>query len=147
VYPLLQRLADAFETVLLETSGAVSIARVDPRVVRIVDLKTPSSGECARNDWSNIGLLTRRDEVKFVIGDRADYEWSRDTIARHRLTQRCPVLLQPVCNDEAAAAGVQLAKGNLPPVELATWILEDRLDVRLSLQLHKLIWSPMARGV
>lgn len=147
VYPLMSRLADEFETVLLETSGAVSIARVDPRVVRIVDLKTPSSGEADRNDWSNIGLLTPRDEVKFVIGERGDYDWAREIIQRHGLPGRCSVLMQPVHNAESARAGLQLARGNLPAVELATWILEDQLSVRLSLQLHKLIWSPAARGV
>jgi len=82
VYPLLDRLLDEFETVLLETSGAVSIARVDPRVVRIVDFKCPSSGEAGRNDWGNIDLLTARDEIKFVIGGRADYEWARDVIRK-----------------------------------------------------------------
>ncbi|MCC6360215.1 MAG: radical SAM protein, partial [Phycisphaerales bacterium] len=91
VFPLMTRLADAFETVLLETSGAVSIADVDPRVVRIVDLKTPSSGEEPRNHWPNVDLLTARDEVKFVIGDRRDYEWSRDVVERYQLTRRCPV--------------------------------------------------------
>ncbi len=134
VYPLMSRLADQFQTVMLETSGAVRIDRVDPRVVRIVDFKCPSSGESARNCWDNAGLLRARDEVKFVIGDRVDYEWSRSMVAEHRLTAVCPVLFSPVFE-------------GLEPVELASWILEDRLNVRMQLQLHKFIWSPAARGV
>ncbi len=134
VYPLLTRLCDEFPTVMLETSGAVSIDRCDPRVIRIVDFKCPSSGEAHRNHWPNVRLLTPRDEVKFVVGTREDYEWSRDVIAQHTLLARCPVLMQPVFD-------------LLTPQILAEWVLEDRLDVRFSLQLHKLIWSPTARGV
>jgi 7-carboxy-7-deazaguanine synthase len=134
VYPLMTRLADAGAEVLLETSGAVSIADVDPRVVRIVDVKCPGSGEEARNDWANLELLTGRDEVKFVLADRADYEYMRDVVTRFDLTQRCPVLTGPV-------------HGRLAPVELVNWLLEDRLNVRVNLQLHKMIWSPLARGV
>ncbi len=147
VYPLMTRLADGFDTVLLETAGALSIERVDPRVVRIVDFKTPSSGECERNCWENVARLTPRDEVKFVIGDRADYEWARAAIARLGLSDRCPVLMQPVTNAQSASAALKLAKGNLAASDLAAWILADGLPVRLSLQLHKLIWSPTARGV
>ncbi len=148
VFPLMTRLADAFETVLLETSGAVSIADVDPRVVRIVDLKTPSSGEEPRNHWPNVDLLTARDEVKFVIGDRRDYEWSRDVVERYQLTRRCPVLFCPVVGiSETESAGLTLYKGHLEPERLAAWMLEDRLDVRFGYQLHKVIWSPTARGV
>lgn len=146
VYPLLTRLADEFPTVLLETSGACSIARVDPRVVRIVDLKTPGSGEQERNCWANIKLLTIRDEVKFVIGSREDYEWSRDVVARHDLTARCTVLFCPVVGVPDAGA-YELFKGHLDPAVLAAWLLEDRLDVRFGYQIHKLIWSPTARGV
>lgn len=134
VYPLMTRLADECELVMLETSGAVSIAEVDPRVVRIVDLKCPSSGEVERNHWPNVALLTPRDEVKFVIGDRADYEWSRGVMRAHGLGGRCAVLFSPVF-------------GKLAPVELAGWMLEDRLEARLNLQLHKFVWSPTARGV
>ncbi|MCG3125265.1 MAG: 7-carboxy-7-deazaguanine synthase [Phycisphaerae bacterium] len=134
VFPLMTRLADACELVMLETSGAVSIAEVDPRVVRIVDLKCPSSGEVERNHWPNVALLTPRDEVKFVIGDRADYEWSRGVLREHRLSERCTVLFSPVF-------------GKLAAVELASWLLADRLDVRLNLQLHKFIWPPATRGV
>ena len=130
VYPLMQRLLDEFETVLLETSGAVSIAKVDPRVVRIVDFKCPSSGVVERNDWTNLGLLTEHDEVKFVIGSRADYEWARDVIREYDLASRCPVLLAPVTappTHDAAASPVT----SLAPSRLAAWLLEDRLDVRL----------------
>jgi len=134
VYPLLARLADEFPAVLLETSGAVSIERVDPRVVRIVDVKCPASGEAARNHWPNLALLTARDEVKFVVANRADYEWAGEVIQRHELSRRCAVIVMPVF-------------GQLRPEELAGWVLEERLDVRVGLQLHKLIWSPTARGV
>src|SRR5690606_21483620 len=96
VYPLLRRLADAFETVALETSGAVSIAKVDPRVIRIVDFKTPGSGEVERNCWENIERLRPADEVKFVIGSREDYDWSRAVLERYGLTARCAVLFSPV---------------------------------------------------
>ncbi len=146
VYPLMERLADDFPTVLLETSGACSIAKVDPRVVRIVDLKTPSSGEQERNCWANIDLLTPRDEVKFVIGTRQDYEWSREVVARYGLLLRCPVLFCPVVG-LADGRARELHKGHLDPAALAAWLLEDRLDVRFGYQIHKLIWSPAARGV
>lgn len=134
VYPLLARLADEFAAVLLETSGAVSISQVDPRVARIVDVKCPGSGESARNHWPNLTQLTAHDEVKFVLRDRADYEWARDVLARYGLPARCPVLFCPVF-------------GELAPRDLAEWILADRLDVRLGMQLHKLIWPPTMRGV
>ena len=146
VYPLLSRLADEYATVAIETSGAVAIERVDPRVVRIVDLKTPSSGECERNCWANIEHLTPRDEVKFVIGDRGDYEWSRDVLQRHRLERRCAVLFSPVLGAERRE-GLQLYQGHLEPQRLAEWILADRLPVQMSLQVHKFIWSPETRGV
>ncbi len=146
VYELFARLLDRCETVAVETSGAVSIARVDSRIVRIVDLKTPSSGEVDRNHWENIDLLTPRDEVKFVLGDRADYEWARDVIGRYDLTRRCPVLMAPVTG-QANTDLLQLARGHLDPRSLATWILDDRLNVHFGLQLHKIIWSPETRGV
>lgn len=146
VYPLMERLLDEFETVLLETSGAVNIKDVSPRVVRIVDLKCPSSGEVERNDWSNIDLLTPRDEVKFVIGDRGDYEWSVDVVRKHNLTPRYPVIFAPVA-DRPNADRLKPAKEHLAPAKLAEWILEDRLDVRLGLQLHKIIWPATTRGV
>lgn len=134
VYPLLERLCDALPTVLLETSGAVSIARTDPRVIRIMDLKCPGSGEADRNHWPNIALLTPRDEVKFVLVDRVDYDWACAVVREHALTERCTVLFSPV-------------HATLPPVTLVGWLLADRLDVRLSLQLHKFIWPPETRGV
>lgn len=146
VYPLMERLCDQFATVLLETSGAVNIAQVDPRVIRIVDFKCPSSGEDERNDWGNVDLLTPRDEVKLVVATRADYEWARGVIRKYDLLSRCAVLLSPVVSvpDPGSASPVL---GGLEPVRLAKWILEDRLDVRLGLQLHKIIWSPTARRV
>ena len=134
VHPLMARLADAGRTVLLETSGACDIASVDPRVIRIMDLKTPSSSECHRNRLDNIANLRERDEVKFVIEDRTDYEWARNLIDRFDLVGRCPVLVSPV-------------HGRLEPVVLAEWVLADRLSVRFQLQLHKFIWSPETRGV
>jgi 7-carboxy-7-deazaguanine synthase len=164
VYPLMDRLLAEYETVLLETSGAVSIARVDPRVVRIVDFKCPSSGEAERNDWSNVRLLTPRDEVKFVIGSREDYEFARYAVSRHDLPARCTVLFSPVVpsdrepqpgvqslpvGEEAAAAGEAGGPNDTEfgPAMLAGWLLEDGLDVRVSLQLHKIIWPAATRGV
>jgi 7-carboxy-7-deazaguanine synthase len=135
VYPLMQRLLDAGHTVMLETGGHRSIARVPAAVIRIVDVKCPGSGEAAKNDWSNIELLTDRDEVKFVIRDRADYEFARDVLRRHGLDARCAaVLLSPV-------------HGALAPKDLAAWMLQDRLPARLQLQVHKYIWGADARGV
>lgn len=134
VYPLLTRLADEFETVLLETSGALPIAGVDPRVVRIVDVKCPGSGESERNHWPNLDLLTPHDEVKFVLADRADYEWAREVVRRYDLSRRCAVLLAPV-------------HGDLAPAELAGWVLDDGLEVRVGLQLHKVLWPAAVRGI
>lgn len=133
VYPLMTRLADAFDTVLLETSGAVSIERVDPRVVRIVDIKCPGSGEVERNCWENVELLTGRDEVKFVLLDQADYSWARDVVGRYALTERCAVIFAPVY-------------GKLPAADLVAWLLADRLDAHVGLQLHKVIWPDVTRG-
>ena len=127
---LLQALCDAGYEVSLETSGALDIAGVDPRVARIMDLKAPDSGESARNLWSNLAYLNRRDEIKIVIASRHDYEWARAAIRTHDLPQRCPVLLSP-------------AQGSQDPTELAEWILADGLDVRFQLQLHKLLWGNM----
>ncbi len=134
VYPLMSVLCDLGHTVLLETSGALDIGRVDPRVVRIVDLKCPGSGEESRNRWENVALLTPRDEVKFVLADRADYEWARAAIARHDLARRCTVLLSTV-------------HGAVAPADVVAWMLEDRLPARFQLQMHKVIWDPNARGV
>lgn len=135
VLPLMTMLADAGQTVVLETSGAHDISAVDPRVHRIMDLKTPGSGECARNLYSNIDHLTQRDEVKFVIGSREDYEWSREQVAKFRLNERCgAVLFSPIF-------------GRIDPREIVEWILADRLPVRFQLQMHKFIWTPTKRGV
>ena len=128
--PLLAALCDAGYEVCLETSGALDISGVDARVSRIVDLKAPGSGESAKNRWANLALLTMRDELKFVIKDRADYEWARQTIAEHRLDAICPLLFSPV-------------QGEIDPTTLAEWILADRLPVRFQLQLHKLLWGNM----
>jgi 7-carboxy-7-deazaguanine synthase len=129
---LLGRLCDAGYDVSLETSGAVDIAAVDPRVRIVMDIKTPGSGESERNLPANLAHLKRRDEIKFVISDRADYEWSRELIAREHLAARCELLFSPVW-------------GKLTPRELGEWILADRLPVRLQVQLHKLLWGE-ARG-
>ena len=135
VLSLMAALCDADRTVLIETSGAHDISGIDPRVHRIMDLKTPSSGEVARNLYANIALLNHRDEVKFVIGSRDDYEWSREQIERHQLANRVnAVLLSPVF-------------GRIEPREIVEWMLEDRLSARFQLQIHKFIWDPRARGV
>ena len=133
--PLLSMLCDAGFTVLLETSGAHDIAAVDPRVHRIMDLKTPSSGECERNLFSNIAHLSDRDEVKFVLGSREDYEWAREKMREHDLAARVrAVLFSPVF-------------GKIGPAEIVAWMLEDKLPARFQLQMHKFIWEPKARGV
>lgn len=128
--PLLEALCDAGYDVSLETSGALNISGVDPRVSRIVDLKAPGSGEVSKNHWENLALLTSRDELKFVLTDRADYEWARDAIAERHLASVCPLLFSTV-------------QGKLKPVDLAEWILADRLPVRFQMQLHKLLWGNM----
>ena len=130
--PLLSRLCEAGYEVSLETSGALDVSGVDPRVVKVMDLKTPGSGECARNRMENLQHLGPRDQLKFVICDRADYEWSRDLVAREGLAERCELLFSP-CH------------GRQDPTELADWILADRLPVRFQLQLHKYLWGD-ARG-
>lgn len=146
VHDLMTRLCDLGRTVLLETSGACDIASCDPRVVRILDFKTPGSGEVDRNLWSNVEHLTKRDEVKFVITDRRDYEWSREVVRRHDLASRVTAVhFSPVFEQ---AAGVEIAGcAGLPHADLARWILDDMLPVRLQTQLHKVIWHPQARGV
>jgi 7-carboxy-7-deazaguanine synthase len=125
---LLERLCDADFKVSLETSGAMSIARVDPRVVRVVDVKTPGSGEAARNLVENFPLLTPRDQVKFVICSREDYDWSKAYLEEHALSERCQVLFSP-------------SYAEVPAARLADWILADRLPVRFQLQLHKVLWG------
>jgi 7-carboxy-7-deazaguanine synthase len=125
---LLRRLCDAGYVVSLETSGAIDIAEVDPRVSRVLDIKTPASGEADRNRWENLPLLTAHDQIKFVICDRADYDWARAVLAEHRLHTRCDVLFSP-------------SKEQLPARELADWIVADRLPVKFQMQLHKLLWG------
>jgi 7-carboxy-7-deazaguanine synthase len=133
--PLMQRLLDEGYTVLLETGGHISIADVPAGVHRIVDVKCPGSGESGRMHWPNLDLVTSRDEVKFVIADRRDYEYARDTVATYALATRC------------GAVHFSPAWGLVEPADLAAWILEDRLHVRLQLQQHKYIWAPAARRV
>lgn len=125
---LLAKLCDAGLEVSLETSGALSVADIDSRVSRVVDLKTPGSGEMHRNRLDNLPLLTPHDQLKFVITSRADYEWSRDFCLEHRLAERLPVWFSP-------------SHGQVRPAELAEWILADRLAVRFQLQLHKQLWG------
>ncbi|MDO8958882.1 MAG: 7-carboxy-7-deazaguanine synthase QueE [Rhodocyclaceae bacterium] len=125
---LLTALADAGFSVSLETSGALDIGAVDPRVSRIVDLKAPDSGESARNRWENIDLLRPIDEIKIVLASRSDYDWAVAACHQRRLFERCTVLFSPVWNA-------------LPPAHLAEWVLKDRLPVRLQLQLHKVLWG------
>lgn len=128
--PLLTALCDAGYDVSLETSGALDVAGVDPRVSRIMDLKAPGSGEVGRNLWSNLDCLNDRDEIKVVIASRDDYEWARDVIRQRHLDRLCPVLFSP-------------AQGLLEASSLAEWILADGLNVRFQLQLHKLLWGNM----
>ena len=125
---LLARLCDAGFEVSLETSGALDIGAVDPRVSRVMDLKTPGSGEQARNRLENIALLTSHDQVKFVLCDRADYDWARAMLREHYLPTRCDVLFSP-------------SHGQLQPRELAEWMLADRIPARFQLQLHKVLWG------
>jgi 7-carboxy-7-deazaguanine synthase len=135
VYPLMQRLLDSGKTVLLETGGHRSTERVPADVVTILDVKCPASGEVAKNDWTNLERLRPRDEVKFVVQDRADYEFARDVIARPELAGR------------ASAIHLSPVHGRLDPKTLSQWVLADCLPVRVQLQLHKYIWSPDTRGV
>jgi 7-carboxy-7-deazaguanine synthase len=125
---LLAALCDAGHAVSLETSGALDISAVDPRVACIVDLKAPSSGETEKNRWENLVHLTAKDEIKLVLASAEDYAWARAVIAEHRLTALCPVLLSPVSD-------------RLEPARLAEWILRDKLPVRFQLQLHKILWG------
>ena len=135
VYPLMERLLADGRTVMLETGGHRPIDRVPRRVIKIVDVKCPGSGESDRNDWSNLARLAPHDEVKFVIHDRADYEYARDVIERHHLaSQGTAILMSPV-------------HGVLDPRTLSEWLLTDHLPARLQLQLHKYIWEPNTRGV
>jgi 7-carboxy-7-deazaguanine synthase len=150
-FDLVRILCDAGLTVLIETSGAVDIAPCDPRSIRILDLKTPGSGECARNRWANLADLRPADEVKFVVTDRADYEWARETIAGRGLDAmvragRLRAILMSPAWRQAPGAEVAGCAG-LEPRLLAEWILADRLGVRMQVQAHKVIWDPGTRGV
>jgi 7-carboxy-7-deazaguanine synthase len=135
VLPLMTVLCDRGFCVLLETSGAHDISLVDQRVHRIMDLKTPSSGESGRNCMENISHLTDRDEVKFVLGSREDYEWAREMITEYNLASRCKAVL------------LSSVFGQISPADIVVWMLEDRLPARFQLQMHKFIWEPTQRGV
>jgi len=125
---LLTALCDAGYSVSLETGGAMDIRPVDPRVSVILDIKTPGSGELAKNLWSNLALLKASDEVKFVLCDRADYDWAKQQLAEHKLNQTCPVIFSPVYSQ-------------VEPSDLAAWVLADKLPVRMQVQLHKILWG------
>jgi len=135
VYPLMQRLLDEKLTVMVETGGHLSIEHIPAGVLRIMDVKCPGSGESHRHDWTNMDRLIATDELKFVLKDRADYEFARNVVARHNLIGR------------VAAVHFSPVHGVLEARQLAEWILEDRLEVRLQLQVHKYIWDPATRGV
>lgn len=126
--PLLSALCDAGYEVSLETGGALDIGEVDVRVMRVVDIKTPASGEVERNRWENLPLLTAHDEIKFVLCDENDYQWAKKILRQYHLGEKCAVLFLP-------------AHGTLDATQLAEWILRDRLPVRMQLQLHKLLWN------
>jgi 7-carboxy-7-deazaguanine synthase len=133
-HDLLTALCNAGYQVLLETGGSLDVGRVDPRVHRIVDVKCPGSGMADRNLWSNVQFLTPRDEVKFVVADRADFDWAREADRHHGISSRCPVLFSPVF-------------GTVSPTDLAGWMLESGVRGRLQLQMHKYLWDPQRRGV
>ncbi len=150
--PLMRALCDDSFTVLLETSGALDIAPVDPRVRRIMDLKCPSSGEVARNRWENLAHLKSTDELKFVIGTAEDYAWAKEQIATHRLERVCPLLfswVQPLTPEQQDKSLKPVPAGQTPLSrrELAERIIADALPVRFQAQLHKIIWPPEQRGV
>ena len=125
---LLTALCDAGYSVSLETGGAMDILAVDPRVSVILDIKTPGSGELEKNLWSNLALLKASDEVKFVLCDRSDYDWAKHQLAEHKLNETCPVIFSPVYSQ-------------VNPSDLAAWILADKLQVRMQVQLHKILWG------
>ena len=129
--PLMQMLCDKGYHVSLETSGALDISAVDKRVMKILDIKTPASGEVEKNLWDNLDFLKTDDEIKFVICDEADYIWAKEKLFEKKLSEKCPVLFSP-------------SQGELSPGELADWILRDHLPVRMQLQLHKVLWGNVA---
>lgn len=126
--PLLQQLCDQGYEVSLETSGALDISAVDSRVIKVVDIKTPGSGEATKNHWENINYLTKQDQIKFVLCNRSDYDWAKNIMAQHQLNQRCQILFSP-------------SHQELKNKDLAEWILQDNLLVRFQIQLHKYIWG------
>jgi 7-carboxy-7-deazaguanine synthase len=134
VHELMTMLCNRGYETLLETGGSLDIGAVDPRVKRIVDFKCPSSGMAKKNLWANVNALRPTDEVKFVIGNRDDFDWSVEMIRRYEMDRRCPILMSVVFDV-------------LPPVELAEWILESKINVRFQLQMHKFIWEPATRSV
>ena len=150
--PLMRSLCDDGFTVLLETSGALDIAPVDPRVHRIMDLKCPGSGEVARNRWENIPVLNASDEIKFVIGSLEDYDWAKQQIAQHNLAAICPLLFSwvaPLAPGQQDTSLKKIPPGQTPLSrrELAERIIADALPVRFQVQMHKIIWAPDERGV
>ena len=129
--PLLSDLCDEGYQVSLETSGALDVSKVDERVMKVLDIKTPASGEVEKNLWSNLDFIGAKDEIKLVLCDEADYLWAKQTILQKNLGEKCPVLFSP-------------AQGQLSPTDLADWILRDNLNVRMQLQLHKILWGNVA---
>jgi 7-carboxy-7-deazaguanine synthase len=126
--PLLTALCDEGLEVSLETSGAMDVSNVDPRVVKVMDLKTPASGEESKNRYDNIGFLTAQDQIKFVIVNKTDYDWAKAQLAEHDLTNKAEVLFSPI-------------HGELEPAQLAEWIIDDNLPVRMQIQMHKYLWG------
>ncbi len=151
VHDLMAALCDRGKTVLVETSGACDIGVCDPRVIRIMDLKTPGSGESDRNMWSNIAQLNERDEVKFVITDRADYDWAVRVMKEHEIARRVKAVLFSAAFEQAAMADEIAGCEGCSPRDLAEWLLADAAtlsaNVRMQTQLHKIIWEPQTRGV
>ena len=150
--PLMKQLCDDGFTVLIETSGAHDISAIDSRVRVIMDLKCPSSGEVARNRWENISHLKAIDEVKFVIGTVEDYEWTKQILLEHRLAERCSILISwvaPLSETQRDKSLKKVPEGQTPisRLELAERVIDDKLPVRFQVQMHKVIWSPEARGV
>ena len=133
VHPLISTLIDRGHRVIVETGGHLDVSVIDPRAIRVIDVKCPGSGESQKVRWENLDALRETDQIKFVLADRVDYDWAKDIISRHGLNERVAVLLS-------------VAHGILPPADLAAWILDDRLNVRLQIQLHKYIWSSNQTG-
>ncbi|WP_154222779.1 7-carboxy-7-deazaguanine synthase QueE [Marinicella rhabdoformis] len=128
VHGLMDRLVEGGFNVSIETAGALPVRDINPAVTKVVDMKAPGSGEDSKNDYNNLDHLSPKDQVKFVIADDTDYQWSKNLIDKHQLTQKCTVLMSPVAD-------------HMPETELADWIIRDQLDVRFQIQLHKLLWG------